>query len=211
MNEETIRVAILSPTLAVRVGLRALIETDNDIEVVAEAIDLAALWSPTQEVDVVVIASGAESVDTWGGSLSGSSLDIPILLLSDNLSDIQILAGLSVPAWGVLSLDASEEELAAAIHAINLGLNISPPEYLELVLTSSRFSDDEELVEALTPRESEVMELLAQGLANKQIALALDISEHTVKFHISAIYRKMGVTNRTEAVRIGMRLGLVLL
>ena len=84
MNEETIRVAILSPTLAVRVGLRALIETDNDIEVVAEAIDLAALWSPTQEVDVVVIASGAESVDTWGGSLSGSSLDIPILRLMWN-------------------------------------------------------------------------------------------------------------------------------
>jgi len=64
---------------------------------------------------------------------------------------------------------------------------------------------------ALTPRETEVLQLLAQGLANKQIALALGISEHTIKFHVSSIYAKLGVGNRTEAVRVGARQGLILL
>jgi DNA-binding NarL/FixJ family response regulator len=70
---------------------------------------------------------------------------------------------------------------------------------------------EEPLHEPLTARETEVLQLLAQGLANKQIAVALGISEHTVKFHISSIYGKLEVTNRTEAVRAGARRGLVLL
>jgi NarL family two-component system response regulator YdfI len=68
-----------------------------------------------------------------------------------------------------------------------------------------------ELVEQLTPREAEILELLAQGLANKQIALYLQISEHTVKFHISSIFTKLGATNRMEAVRMGLQLGLITL
>ena len=63
----------------------------------------------------------------------------------------------------------------------------------------------------MTDRESEVMNLLAKGMANKQIALALSISEHTVKFHVSSIYTKLNVTNRTEAVREGLRAGWIAL
>ena len=70
---------------------------------------------------------------------------------------------------------------------------------------------DEGLIEDLTSRELEVLSLLAEGLANKQIAYELEISEHTVKFHISSIYTKLGVTNRTEAVMTGARLGLIAL
>jgi DNA-binding NarL/FixJ family response regulator len=66
-------------------------------------------------------------------------------------------------------------------------------------------------VEALTEREAQVLQKLAQGMANKQIAAALGISEHTVKFHVSAIYSKLGATNRTEAVRIGVRQGMIIL
>jgi DNA-binding NarL/FixJ family response regulator len=65
--------------------------------------------------------------------------------------------------------------------------------------------------EALTEREAQVLQLLAQGLANKQIAAALGISEHTVKFHISAVYAKLGASSRTEAVRLGVRQGLIVL
>jgi DNA-binding NarL/FixJ family response regulator len=67
------------------------------------------------------------------------------------------------------------------------------------------------LNEPLTERENQVLQLLAYGLANKQIALRLGISEHTVKFHISSIYNKLGTTNRTEAVRAGVQRGLVLI
>ena len=73
------------------------------------------------------------------------------------------------------------------------------------------FEDEETLIDTLTERESEVLELLAQGLANKQIALELGISEHTIKFHVSSIYTKLGVTNRIEAIRLGARLGLIVL
>ncbi len=67
------------------------------------------------------------------------------------------------------------------------------------------------LLTGCTERELQVLELLAQGLANKQIALALGISEHTVKFHLSGIYTKLGASSRTEAVRLGVRQGLILL
>jgi NarL family two-component system response regulator YdfI len=70
---------------------------------------------------------------------------------------------------------------------------------------------DMQLIDPLTDREMEVLQLLAQGLANKQIAAKLSISEHTVKFHVSSIYTKLGVGNRTEAVRMGVRRGLILL
>ena len=70
-------------------------------------------------------------------------------------------------------------------------------------------SSDESLVEPLTAREMEVIQLMAQGLANKQIALALGISEHTVKFHLSSLYAKLNSTSRTEAVKRGIELGLI--
>lgn len=72
-------------------------------------------------------------------------------------------------------------------------------------------NQEDPLVDPLTDREAEVLQLLARGMANKQIALELGISEHTVKFHISSIYTKLGAGNRTEAVRLGVRRGLVLL
>jgi DNA-binding NarL/FixJ family response regulator len=66
-------------------------------------------------------------------------------------------------------------------------------------------------IEALTERELQVLQLLAQGLANKQIAITLGISDHTVKFHVSGIYAKLGAASRTEAVRLGVRQGLIVL
>jgi DNA-binding NarL/FixJ family response regulator len=89
---------------------------------------------------------------------------------------------------------------------------------MEAIFTLSRgakhISSEREpdgIVETLTQRETQVLQLLSQGLANKQIALSLEISEHTVKFHVSSIYAKLGVTNRTEAVRQGVRHGLIVL
>jgi DNA-binding NarL/FixJ family response regulator len=107
--------------------------------------------------------------------------------------------------WGVLPTDSSPEELTAAIHALAQGL---------IVGTSTLLfeSESEPLSHGpLTDRESEVLGLLAKGLANKQIAVALGISEHTVKFHVSSIYAKLSVTNRTEAVREGLRGGWIAL
>ena len=111
----------------------------------------------------------------------------------------------SQSAWGILPLDASAEELLAAIHALSQGLIVGERSLL--------FAAEEETLASnpLTDRETEVLNLLSKGLANKQIAIALAISEHTVKFHVSSIYTKLNVTNRTEAVHEGLRGGWIAL
>ncbi|HEY3476503.1 MAG TPA: response regulator transcription factor, partial [Anaerolineales bacterium] len=126
------------------------------------------------------------------------------LFLSDDPLNVRELSR-SYRVWGILPADASAEELTAAVHALAQGL---------IVGTSTLLfeSESEPLSQGpLTDRESEVLGLLAKGLANKQIAVALGISEHTVKFHVSSIYAKLNVTNRTEAVREGLRGGWIAL
>ncbi len=108
-------------------------------------------------------------------------------------------------AWGILPSDASPEELNAAVHALSQGLVVGTPALLFE-------SENEPLSQGpLTDRELEVLGLLSRGLANKQIAATLGISEHTVKFHVSSIYTKLNVTSRTEAVREGLRGGWIVL
>jgi DNA-binding NarL/FixJ family response regulator len=135
-----------------------------------------------------------------------------LLLLSDDPQIARALAALPVRAWGLLSPDVGEEELLAAVNAVHEGLLAAAPALIQPLLGPvTQFAEQDELVEELTDREGEILQLLALGLANKQIAVRLGISEHTVKFHVSAIYSKLGVTNRTEAVSHGARLGLVVL
>jgi len=103
--------------------------------------------------------------------------------------------------------DAPPEELGAAVAAVAQGLVVLPKAMAEGALAG--VSAAEELSEPPTAREGEVLGLLARGLSNKQIARELHISEHTVKFHISALYAKLGVGNRAEAVSQGARHGLI--
>lgn len=211
MSDEPICVAVIAPALAVRVGLQALLDDAEEIEVAAEAAEVAALVNLPPEVDILIATSGAGSYEEWRAYLPEEAPRFSVLMITDDPQEVQFLRGLPLHAWGVLSRDASEGELIAAILGLHQGLIVAPPEFLESVLTPHQVGDVPGHIEPLTPRETEVLQLLAQGLANKQIALELGISDHTVKFHISSIYRKLGATNRTEAVRVGMRLGLVLL
>ena len=208
---DPIRVAIIAPTLAVRVGLQALLEALDQIEVVAVEAELAALTNSPPEVDILLATSGAGSTEEWGACFQTDDPRFALLLIAEDIDDLQIIRGLQLQIWGVLHQDISQEELIAAIVCLHQGLVVVPPEFLEPMLTAYPNGDADALIEPLTPRETEVLELLAQGMANKQIAFDLEISDHTVKFHISSIYRKLGATNRTEAVRIGVRLGLVLI
>ena len=128
------------------------------------------------------------------------------------------MAELSARPWGLLPLEASAEELLAALNALHEGLFVSPPALIQQLVSNPALESqplagrlDDSPGGELTERESEVLGLLAQGLANKQIAARLGISEHTVKFHVSAIYSKLGASSRTEAVRLGVRQGRVVL
>jgi len=170
-------------------GLRALLASDEMIQIMDDLLD------EENEADVVV--TSASKV------LFGESESAAILFLSDDQLNVEEMRR-SYRVWGVLPMEASAEELISAIHALSQGLIVGTPTLL--------FESNEPAERGpLTERESEVLGLLAKGLANKQIALSLGISEHTVKFHVSSIYTKLDVTNRTEAVREGLRGGWIAL
>lgn len=208
-EENFIQVAILAPNLAVRVGLRTLLGVSESIQIVVETADPADLEDAWWDLDVVIL-QGQESLDGVEPLLR-SETQPGFLWISDDLQAAQGLRSLPLSAWGLLSSEASSEELIAALHAIYQGLSVAPLARLDSLWVENPITEAGELVEQLTPRETEILELLAQGLANKQIALYLEISEHTVKFHVSSIYAKLGATNRMEAVRMGLQLGLITL
>jgi len=186
-----IRVAIEASAPALDAGLRALISSFEEIGIVSEI----------NQADLIIRSAPS-------ASFLEEEMEAPSTASILFLSDIPLtLRGLRrLPhSWGIVPLDASAEELRAAIHALSQGLMVGDPSLL--------FRSEEETIAAspLTDRETEVLTLLSQGLANKQIASTLGISEHTVKFHVSSIYTKLNVTNRTEAVRAGLRGGWIAL
>jgi DNA-binding NarL/FixJ family response regulator len=224
-----IKVGVVAAAMALRVGLREVLNGLPDVTVVAEAAYPEAL--PACDADVLVLA-GAIDLDSLEKTTA-------LLLLTDDPADAQGLFDLfpstglrrerspvpavlaqagersgQVPAWGVLPLNASEDELAAALRSLGEGLWVGTPALMRDLFSRRQAQALDEtgfMGEALTDRETEVLQLVAQGLANKQIALALGISEHTVKFHLSSLYAKLGVASRTEAVHAGVRRGLVVL
>lgn len=196
-----IRVGVVAAAVALRVGLREVLNSLPDVTVLAEAAHPDEL--PVFDVDVLVLA----------GAIDPSVLEktTALLLLTDDPAEIQSISDQAL-TWGVLPMNASEDELSAALHALAEGLWVGAPALVRDLLAHKPAAPfDERNGETLTSREVEVLQLAAQGLPNKQIALVLGISEHTVKFHLSSLYAKLGVASRTEAVRAGARRGWVVL
>ena len=201
-----IRVLLIAPIPAMRAGLRALI-SDADLQIAGEATRLDSI-DPTQiEADVLIYASAsASSLAPLPDSVSSASL----LILCNEPSSFAPALRSQGRAWGILPLEATREELLASIHALAEGLIVgSIPLMKKILNTTDEGAAFDELLSPLTDREVEVLNLLAQGHQNKQIALALGISDHTVKFHVSSIYNKLNATNRAEAIRRGVRSGLI--
>jgi DNA-binding NarL/FixJ family response regulator len=195
---------IVSPNPALRIGLRELLGRQPDIQIAGEAVDLEGIHEMETEVLVLASVSSARLLE--------SRITSPILFLTDDVESVRAVLGSNVRAWGVLSPDATEDELAAAVRAVGEGLWVGAPSLVrEMIRFSGRRESlgEESLTEQLTAREKEVIQLMAQGLANKQIALSLSISEHTVKFHLSSLYAKLGISSRTEAIKRGIELGLI--
>ena len=203
-----IRVALVTPNPALRVGLRGIVGASPGFSIVGEAGDLDELDVPLSEVDVVVLAA------VPAADRQVVLPEAALLLLTDRVENVRTLAGVGSQAWGILPQDAAEEEILAAIHALSEGLWVGAPSLVRGLFkqpASVALSGVQAPVEAVTQRELDVLQLIARGLSNKQIAVTLAISEHTVKFHLSSLYAKLGATNRTEAVRIGTQQGLIVL
>jgi DNA-binding NarL/FixJ family response regulator len=197
-----IRVAILAPAPALRIGLHEMMRGLPDVEMVADS----ALPQELPQADVWVLTS-ADFIDELNEEQSP-----PLLLVTGNPQEAARLAGW--PVWGILPVDASAEEFSAVLHALAEGLWAGSPALVQALLERHHLpmlGEAEQVVDPLTEREHQVLQLTAQGLANKQIAASLEISENTVKFHLSSLYAKLGVTSRTEAARAGARRGWVVL
>lgn len=211
-----IRIAIIAPAIAVRAGLRALLSDDPQINVIAEAANLAEMAEAHREVDVIVWAP-ASSLDRAAMLSEFSKLKIgetaALLLVFHDPSVMESLIRLPLRAWGLLDPESTQAELIASIQALHEGLSVTNPVWLKQAFTSPTTSKDanDNLVESLTGREIEILQLLALGLTNKQIAVRLKISAHTVKFHVSTIFSKLGTTNRVETVNLGLKKGLIVL
>lgn len=203
-----IRISIVAPTPALRAGLQAMLEPTR-LEIISQRTTLEECAPDAP--DGIILAD-----DTVLSGIEESDLDIAslaLVVMSDSSQLIPLIRTLPLRGWGILPTHSTPDELEAAMIAANQGLIVLSHDLanqmLETPIATSPATDDDPNAEPLTPREQQILELLSQGLANKQIARTLTISEHTVKFHISSLYAKLGASNRTEAISRGARRGLI--
>ncbi len=211
---DPIRILVADDHPVVRDGLVAILSTQPDLQVVAEAgsgtevLERVAQTSP----DVILLDLEMPEMDgvTTLHHLQELSPDVPVLIFTAFDTDERILAAVQAGAQGYLLKGAPRDEVFNAIRVVHSGGSLLQPVVASKLLrqmTQEREAASE--FEELTPRELEVLQLLAQGLQNKEIASQLVISERTVKFHVSSILGKLDAGNRTEAVAIAAQQGLV--
>jgi two-component system nitrate/nitrite response regulator NarL len=193
-----IRVLIAASSTVARAGLKSLVGDAEDCiaigsasagELVELALELhpdVILWQISPDEDAAAIVRALERQNT--------------ILLTSNAALELIRAG----AQGVLPPDASAGQIGIAIRAAAAGLGVFSPERLDAPSVSRPAS-------TLTAREKDVLRMIAEGLANKEIAFRLRISDHTVKFHVSALLGKLGAGSRAEAIGAGIRQGIIML
>lgn len=205
------RVLIVAENPFARAGLAALLSERGDLTIVGQTAsdpglaNLVDLYRP----DVIVFEAAYE---TEGLELLRSELkDLAIPLAVLVADDTRAADALSAGARGVVLNTASASVLSAAVAALAQGLMVISPELRPNLNPAPEAALDSSPLDVLTTREQEVLRLLAEGLANKQIAVRLNISEHTVKFHVNAIMGKLGVQSRTEAVVRATRMGMIAL
>jgi DNA-binding NarL/FixJ family response regulator len=204
------RVFIAALTPMLRAGLRTML-AGAELEVLGETAYLAGDLD-LAEADVLLVADES-LLGNLAQVLSGSRRPA-VVALADDAGPAATLRALDLPGWAILPRDAPMDELQTTVLAAAHGLVVLPVALAERMLSQPapvEALNPTPLDEPLTPREREVLDLLAEGLSNKLIARRLQISEHTVKFHVSSIYAKLSASSRTEAVSQGARRGLITL
>jgi DNA-binding NarL/FixJ family response regulator len=195
-----IRVLLVDDHAVVRHGLKQLLATDAEIEVVGmaadgeEAVDLVRRHRP----DVVLMDLAMPGLDGIGAtrSIVGEHPDVRVVVLTSFGDESRIIAALDAGAQGYLLKHTEPDALVEAVRSANAGLAPLDPRAGRALLNRQR---ERQIRAELSQREREVLELVTQGLANKQIARRLGISERTVKAHLTNIFQRIGVTDRTQA------------
>jgi DNA-binding NarL/FixJ family response regulator len=211
-------VLIADDQRVVREGLAMLVGLLDGIEVVAtaddgrQAVELAQIHRP----DVVLMDLHMPHLDGVGATMRicAELPDVDVLVLTTYVEDMDLFPALQAGARGYLTKDATAEELRAAIHAVAAGQTHLAPDIQQRLITAAlepatlAATHEDELPDGLTPREAEVLTLIAAGLSNNQIARTLVVSEATVKTHVNHLLAKTGARDRAQAVRYAYQHGL---
>jgi DNA-binding NarL/FixJ family response regulator len=203
---EKIRILIADDHFVVRMGLVALVSTEPDMEIVAEAADggeaLALFAKHRPDLALLdlrmPVKSGIQAITEIRNQFPAAR----ILVLSAFDGDEDIYRALHAGAQGYVLKNSTADKLVPALRAVAAGQNWIPGDVAQH-LSSRKFSQE------LTSREEQVLKELAKGLANKEIADNLSISEHTVKDHLKSILAKLQVGDRTEAVTTAIQRGII--
>jgi DNA-binding NarL/FixJ family response regulator len=193
----------------VRDGLRGMLESQADFEVIGEAADGDQAIKKVAELkpDIVLMDLRMPEVDgvTAIREIKGSQPETQILVLTTYDSDADILPAIEAGANGYLLKDSSREELYGAIRATARGDTVLAPTVAARLVGQMRAPAEERL----SSRELEVLQLVAEGASNKDIASRLHISQATVKSHLIHIFGKLGVSDRTAAVTVALQRGIM--
>jgi two-component system, NarL family, response regulator YdfI len=211
-----IRVLVAAPSAVRRGGLEAMVREDSTLKLSGSAPSLASLAARAQETqpDVILVDLPQAEAQFLATAALLEQSAIAVIALIDEPDARWIARALRAGLRAILSRDSSAREILSAIAAASRGLILLDPAITAELASHTRSDRPEtgqETLEELTPREIEVLGLMAEGFGNKQIASRLGISDHTVKFHISSILAKLDASSRTEAVTQGIRRGLILL
>ncbi len=209
MSTGPVRLLLADDHPVVRAGLRAVLEGEPDFAVVAEAPTAERAVALAAELDVDVVLMDLQFGAGMGGSQATALItareDAPrVLVLTTYDSDVDILAAIEAGATGYLLKDAPPDELAAAVRAAAAGQSALAPAIAWRLMHRVR-----EPAQTLTPRETEVVQLVAEGLSNREISQRLFLSQATVKSHLVHIFTKLGVDSRTAAVASATSRGLI--
>lgn len=204
----TTRVVLVDDHAVIRAGLAQLIATADDIEVVGQAADGAAAIEQARALkpDVVLMDLQMPGVDGVAATreIVAARLGVDVLVLTSYSDNERILDALDAGAVGYLLKDADPDDVLTGIRAVSRGESPIHPKAARALLGARSAGGRPQL----TAREVEVLTLVRDGLANKQIAKRLEISERTVKAHLTSAFSRIGVSDRTQAALWAQRNGL---
>lgn len=205
-----IRILLADDHAVVRQGLKMFLSLDPELEVVGEAANGAEALEQVARLqpDVVLMDLKMPVMDglTAIGRIRAAHPETEVIAVTSVLEDTAIIEAVRAGAIGYLLKDTEADELCRAIKAAAAGQVQLSPQAAERLVREVRAPDSPE---QLSPRELEVLRLIARGMSNREIAQTLIISEKTVKTHASSILSKLGLASRTQAALHAMRLGLV--